>query len=411
MASVTGLSDRRLAEIRGRLEAFAVEMFDGAARRLEQRRWAGVYLRGLMLDGKRKSIEPMAARLADGDEQGLQQFVNQSPWEERVVRANLARRMCEELEPEMWVIDDTGFVKKGRCSVGVARQYSGTLGRVDNCQVGVSINAATDHASCPLNWRIFLPEAWDDDHERRAKAHVPDDVGHREKWRLALDMLDELADWGLRPPLVGADAGYGEATEFRQGLDDRRLPYVVQVKHTTSAFTEHVARERPDYGGMGRPPRARYRSAPSSLKDLVLAAGNRATQAVTWRQGSRGRMHSRFVALRVKPANRQLITAAQADDRELEVRWLLAEWPSGADAPTDYWLSSLPPETPLKTLVRLAKLRWRIEHDYRELKHGLGLDHFEGRSYRGWHHHVTLVSVAHAFLTLERRRPPTRAAA
>src|SRR3954469_25040727 len=250
MASVTGLSDRRLAEIRGRLEAFAVEMFDGAARRLEQRRWAGLYLRGLMLDGKRKSIEPMAARLADGDEQGLQQFVNQSPWEERVVRANLARRMCAEIEPEMWVIDDTGFVKKGRFSVGVARQYSGTLGRVDNCQVGVSVNAATDLASCPLNWRIFLPEAWDDDHERRAKAHVPDDVGHREKWRLALDMLEERADWGLPPPLVGADAGYGEATEFRQGLDDRRLPYVVQVKHTTSAFTEHVGRERPDYGGM-----------------------------------------------------------------------------------------------------------------------------------------------------------------
>src|SRR3954452_19405989 len=204
MASVTGLSDRRLAEVRGRLEAFAVEMFDGAARRLEQRRWAGVYLRGLMLDGKRKSIEPMAARLPDGDEQGLQQFVNQSPWDERVVRANLARRMVDELEPEMWVIDDTGFVKKGRFSVGVGRQYSGTLGRVDNCQVGVSINAATDHASCPLNWRIFLPEAWDDDHERRAKAHVPDDVGHREKWRLAPGKLDEPGDLGPCPPPGGA---------------------------------------------------------------------------------------------------------------------------------------------------------------------------------------------------------------
>jgi SRSO17 transposase len=411
MASVTGLSDRRLVEIRVRLEAFAVEMFEGAAQRSEQRKWAGVYLRGLMLDGKRKSIEPMAARLPDGDEQGLQQFVNQSPWDERVVRAKLARRMCDEIEPEMWVIDDTGFVKKGRCSVGVARQYSGTLGRVDNCQVGVSCSAATDHASCPLNWRIFLPEAWDDDVERRAKAHVPDDVGHREKWRLALDMLDELKQWGLVPPLVGSDAGYGEITEFRQGLDERQIAYIVQVKKTTSAYPEQVERQRPAYRGMGRPPTARYRDAAPSIKDLVLAAGKRAARGVTWREGSRGRMHSRFIALRVKPANRQLVAAAHADDRELDVRWLLAEWPADADAPTDYWLSSLPADTPIKTLVRLAKLRWRIEHDYRELKDGLGLDHFEGRSYRGWHHHVTLVSLAHAFLTLERRRPPTRAAA
>ena len=411
MAVVAGLSERRLGEIGGRLEAFAAEMFDGALVRAEQRRWSGVYLRGLMLDGARKSIEPMAARLADGDEQGLQQFVNQSPWDERIVRANLARRMCADIEPEAWIVDDTGFVKKGRFSVGVGRQYSGTLGRVDNCQVGVSVNAATDRASCPLDWRIFLPAAWDDDAERRTKAHVPDAVRHREKWRLALDMIDELRAWGLTPPLVCSDAGYGDSTAFRQGLDERRIPYVVQVKQTTSAYPEPTQRERPAYGGMGRPPTACYRAAPSSVKDLVLAAGKRSARAVSWREGSRGRMHSRFIALRVKPANTKLVAAAHVANRELEVRWLLAEWPAEADAPTDYWLSSLPADTPLKALVRLAKLRWRIEHDYRELKHGLGLDHFEGRSYRGWHHHVTLVSVAHAFLTLERRRPPTRAAA
>src|SRR5215210_3248605 len=288
MASVVGLSERRLAKVRGRLEAFAGEMFDGALVRAEQRKWSGVYLRGLMLDGKRKSIEPIAARLPEGDEQGLQQFVNQSPWDERVVRANLARRMVAELEPEAWIVDDTGFAKKGRFSVGVGRQYSGTLGRVDNCQVGVSINAANDAASCPLDWRIFLPEAWEDDHQRRAKAHVPDEVRHREKWRLALDMLDELAQWGLRAPLVGSDAGYGDITEFRQGLDDRQIAYIVQVKQATSAFVEHVAREQPDYAGMGRPPRARYRAAPCSLKQLVLGAGTRAARAVTWREGSRG---------------------------------------------------------------------------------------------------------------------------
>jgi SRSO17 transposase len=411
MASVVGLSERRLAKVRGRLGAFADEVFDGALVRAEQRKWSGAYLRGLMLDGKRKSIEPMAARLPDGDEQGLQQFVNQSPWDERVVRANLARRMVSELEPEAWIVDDTGFAKKGRFSVGVARQYSGTLGRVDNCQVGVSVNAASDEASCPLDWRIFLPEAWDDDEERRAKAHVPDDVRHREKWRLALDMIDELGEWGLVPPLVCADAGYGEVTAFRQGLDDRRTPYVVQVKSATSAFPEQVARERPRYQGRGRPPTARYRQRPSSLKQLALEAGKRAATGITWREGSRGRMHSRFLALRVRPANRELRAAARESDTALPVRWLLAEWPEDTDAPTDYWLSSLPPDTDLGTLVRLAKLRWRIEHDYRELKDALGLDHFEGRSYRGWHHHVTCVSVAHAFLTLERRRPKTRAAA
>lgn len=411
MASVAGFSEKRLARLRGRLEAFADDVFDGAIQRSEQRKWGGVYLRGLMLDGKRKSIEPMAARLSDGDEQCLQQFVNQSPWDERIVRANLARRMCAEVEPSVWVIDDTGFPKKGRWSVGVARQYSGTLGRVDNCQVGVSVSAASDEASCPVNWRIFVPDEWDQDAERRARAHVPDDVRHREKWRLALDMIDELRAWGLVPPVVNTDAGYGDITEFRTGLSAREIRYVVQVKAGTSAYEESVVPERPAWSGRGRPPAARYRQAPSSLKALALAAGKRAAKGITWREGSRGRMHSRFVALRVRPANIDLRRAAREDDRELEVCWLLAEWPSDADAPTGYWLSNLPADAPLRDLVRLAKARWRIEHDYRELKDALGLDHFEGRGYRGWHHHVTLVSVAHAFLTLERQRPPTRAAA
>jgi SRSO17 transposase len=411
MASVAGLSERGLAAVRGRLEVFVEEIFDGATQRSEQRKWGGVYLRGLMLDGKRKSIEPMAARLADGDEQCLQQFVNQSPWDERVVRANLARRMCAELEPDVWIVDDTGFAKKGRWSVGVARQYSGTLGRVDNCQIGVSISAATDAASCPINWRIFVPEEWDADAERRARAHLPDDVRHRAKWRLALDMIDEARGWGVEPAVVASDAGYGDITAFRQGLSERGIAYVAQVKAGTSAYDESVAPERPEYSGRGRPPAARYRQAPSSLRELVIAAGKRAATGVTWREGSRGRMHSRFVALRVRPANIDLRRAAHDADRELEVCWLLAEWPSDADAPTDYWLSTLPASTPRRELVSLAKARWRIEHDYRELKDALGLDHFEGRSYRGWHHHVTLVSVAHAFLTLERRRPPTRAAA
>lgn len=411
MASVTGLSERRLARVRERLEAFAGEIFDEAAQRSEQRKWARVYLRGLMADGRRKSIEPMAARLPDGDEQGLQQFVNQSPWRWETVRAKLARRMVEELGPEAWIVDDTGFVKKGDCSVGVARQYSGTLGRVDNCQIGVSISAATDRASCPINWRIFLPEAWVHDTKRRANAHVPDDVGHRPKWQLALDMIDEANGWGLRPPLVCADAGYGEITAFRTGLEQREIRYIVQVKHSTSAYRPEVEPELRPWKGLGRPPVARYHAKPSSLRDLILDAGTDQAVEVCWRDGSRGPMRSRFIALRVRPANTQLRRHAANTATELPIRWLLAEWPDGAQAPTDYWLSSLPSDTPIAELVRLGKLRWRIEHDYRELKDVLGLDHFEGRSYRGWHHHVTLVSVAHAFLTLERRRPPTRAAA
>lgn len=411
MAAVAGLSAKRLGLVRGRLEAFADEVFAHATQRSEQRRWGGVYLRGLMLDGRRKSIEPMAARLADGDEQCLQQFVNQSPWDERVVRANLARRMTAELAPEAWIVDDTGFPKKGRCSVGVARQYSGTLGRVENCQIGVSISAATDAASCPINWRIYLPEAFDQDAERRRKARVPGEVRHAPKWQLALAMIDEMRAWDLRPPVVCADAGYGEITAFRQGLDDREIAYIVQVKAATSAYGLDIAPERPAWKGRGRPPLARYRQAPRSLRELVLAAGAGEAVTVTWRQGSRGPMSSRFLALRVRPANVALRRAAADAQSELPIRWLLAEWPTGTEEPTDYWLASLPAQTPLAELVRLGKLRWRIEHDYRELKDALGLDHFEGRSYRGWHHHVTLVSVAHAFLTLERRRPRHRAAA
>jgi SRSO17 transposase len=368
-----------------------------------------------MLDGNRKSIEPMAARLADGDEQCLQQFVNQSPWDEVAVRRALARRMGRELGAEGWVIDDTGFPKFGKYSVGVARQYSGALGKVGNCQIGVSVNAASDAASCPLDWRLFIPEEWDEDTElnrdRRTKCKLPEDVHHVEKWRQALAMIDELIGWGLQPPVMLGDGAYGDITEFRSGLTQRGLGYVLDVKGGTSAYPEAVQRERPEYRGRGRPPVARYRQDPSSLKDLALAAGHETAVTVTWREGTRGPMSSRFLTLRVRPANIELRRAADKADEDLHVCWLLCEWPDSAQAPVKYWLSNLPADTAITDLVRLAKLRWRIEHDYRELKDALGLDHFEGRTYRGWNHHVTLVAVAHAFLTLERRRPQLTAAA
>jgi SRSO17 transposase len=416
MQGVAGLSERELARVRGRLVEFCGEVL-ASLRRKDQRRWGECYVRGLMLDGKRKSIEPMAARLPDGDEQCLQQFVNQSPWDPVPVRRALARRMSRELVPEAWVIDDTGFPKFGKHSVGVARQYSGALGKVGNCQIGVSVNACSDEASCPLDWRLFIPEEWDEEGEfnqdRRRKCKLPDDVHHVEKWRLALEMIDELVGWGITPPVVLADGAYGDNTEFRAGLEQRELSYVLDVKGTTSAYSEDVKPSQPPRPeGRGRPPGVRYREDPSSLKDLALAAGDGATVTVTWREGTRGEMTSRFLALRVRPANIHLRRRAHKAGEELPLLWLICEWPDGKDVPTKYWLSNLPADTPLTDLVRLGKMRWRIEHDYRELKDALGLDHFEGRTYPGWNHHVTLVSVAQAFLTLERRRrPPARAAA
>ena len=240
---------------------------------------------------------------------------------------------------------------------------------------------------------------------------------HREKWRLALDALDEVRDeeWGLPDLPVVADAGYGDTTGFRLALQERELEYVVAVKAGTSAYRGQARPHTPPYSGRGRRPGPCYPAPPSSLKRIVLAAGKKAARTVTWRQGSKKTkddptavMRSRFVMLRVRPANKDIPRAA---DGSLPECWLLAEWPPGAGEPTDYWLSNLPADTPPRTLVRLAKIRWRIEHDYRELKDGLGLDHFEGRSYLGWHRHVTMAALAQAFCTLLRLDPKALAPA
>jgi SRSO17 transposase len=408
-----------LAAVRGRLEEFAAEMFAPLVRR-DQRDKGATYVRGLLLDGRRKSMQPMAERLGV-DHQGLQQFVSSSTWAVEEVRERLARRAVEVIAPQAWVVDDTGFPKDGTASPGVARQYSGTLGKVGNCQVGVSISAVTDAASCPLDWRLFLPERWDDAgvagpeaaaaaRARRERAGIPAGVRHREKWRLALDMIDELAGWGLAPPVVVADAGYGDIAEFRDGLSARGRAWVVQVQGVLSAHAEDAVPAVVPTSGRGRPSRPRYRTKPVALREHVLAAGRAAVQQVTWRQGSRGPMRSHFVVLRVRPAGHHQ-AARRAADGSLPAVWLLAEWPPEAAEPTDYWLSSLPADIPLAELVRLAKIRWRIEHDYRELKTALGLDHFEGRTFAGWHRHVTLVTAAQLFLTVLRTSPKAAAPA
>jgi SRSO17 transposase len=404
---VGGLTAAELAAIRGRLEALADDLF-ASLPRTDQRARGQCYLRGLMLDGRRKSIEPMAQRLGEAHYQALHHFVAVSPWDWRPVRRRLAEVLTAALSPTAWVVDDTGFPKDGSCSVGVQRQYSGTLGKTANCQLGVSVNAVTEHASCPLDWRLFLPERWDEAAmaARRAACHLPEGVHHRPKWQLVLDMLDELAGWDLSPPVLLADSGYGEVGEFRAGLDAHQIPYVVEVRADTSAYPEHVHPTAAPYSGKGRRPRPRYRDKPCSLHQLALQAGQQACVELIWRRGSKGLQRGRFLALQVRPGGVIPRRLARAAGEELPVRWLLAEWPPGKPEPTKYWLSNLPEATPVVELVRLARLRWRVEQDYRELKGALGLDHFEGRGWVGWHHHVTLVSVAHGFLTLERLRSP-----
>jgi len=440
--------------VRQRLESFAARMFAPMSRS-DQRAKGGTYLRGLLLDGRRKSMQPMAARLGV-DHQGLQQFVTTSTWDAMAVRARLAAEAVQLIEPDAWVFDDTGFPKDGAGSPGVARQYSGTLGKVANCQIGVSVHAVTDAASCPLDWRLFLPESWDvakagpaavkaakakrrrrltnapraaapgdpdtdrsvdveavtaAARARRRACAVPDDEGHRPKWTLAVEMLDALAGHGLRPPLVVADSGYGDNSQFRTALDERGILYSVQVRAETLAHPADAVPAARTWSGRGRPPTRttlQYPDDAVSVAQHALAAGRSAAVSLTWREGSKSTLTSTFVFLRVRPAGHH-VTAGP--DGALPERWLIAEWPDDEPEPVTYWLSSQPADTPPADLIRTAKIRWRIEHDYRELKTGLGLDHFEGRSWTGWHRHVTLVTAAHLFITTLRLDPKADAPA
>ncbi|HEX7266255.1 MAG TPA: IS701 family transposase, partial [Streptosporangiaceae bacterium] len=354
-----------------------------------------------------------------------------STWDYVAVRRNVARWFAGHQPVEALVVDDTGFAKDGAASPCVARQYSGTLGKVGNCQIGVSVHLVNERASCAADWRLFCPESWDDAQlddpvaaagarRRRERAGIPDEVRHTEKWRLALEMIDEMTGpggWGLLEqitaaggarPVVVSDAGYGEGPAFRLGLAARGWRYVIAVKGATSARPHDAAPAAWPYGGLGRPSVSRYRTAPVSLRQLAIAHADR-VQQVTWRQGTKttrgnptAAMTGGFVAIRVRPASRRI---PRAGDGSLPACWLLAEWPPEAGEPTGYWLSNLPEDTPLAELVRLAKIRWRVEHDYRELKTGLGLAHFEGRSFTGWHRHVTLAVLAQAFATMLRTGP------
>lgn len=383
-----------------RLEKFLAKLLAWVGRS-ERRQHGSRYVQGLLLDGERKSIEPLARRLPGGNTQALQQCVGQSPWAWEPVRCLLAQRMHEALLPRAgWMVDDSGFPQQGSASVGVARQYSGTLGKVGNCQVAVSIHLTTEQESMPLDGALYLPQVGSDDPERCRRVGVPENTLFRTKPELALDLIERLVRWGLSPQPVLADAGYGNNSDFRQGLEDRQLRDVVGVESNTGVWSQPTHRVQPRRRpGRGRPRTPYYRGKPASVKELALAWPSPAWPTVAWREGSRGPQQSRFAARRVQPAH------GHAHDRaELKPGWLLIEWPVESPAPTKYWFSNLAEETSLLRLVQLAKLRWRVEQNYQQLKEELGLDHYEGRGWQGWHHHVTLVCIAYAFLLLERGR-------
>ena len=427
------MTSEEIAEVRPRLLDFTAEMLGGLPRK-DQRAAGELYVRGLLTDGQRKSMVPMAERLGV-DHQRLQQFITSSTWDYAAVRRNVARWFASSQPVEALVVDDTGFPKDGTASPCVARQYSGTLGKTANCQIGVSVHLVNERASCAADWRLFCPASWDDAaladpvaaagaRRRRERAGIPGEVRHREKWRLALDMIAEMTGpggWGVLEeataaggdrPVVAADIGYGDNALFRQQLTDRGWQYAVAVKGGTTAHDgDAVPRTRP-CAGLGQPPKPACPHPPATLRTLALAHAAQ-VRPVTWRHGTKtstgnpeAAMTGCFLAIRVRPAGRHIPRAA---DRSFPACWLLAEWPPEADEPTGYWLSTLPEDTPVEELVRLAKIRWRTEHDYRELKTGLGLDHFEGRSWTGWHRHVTLAVLAQAFITMIRTDPKAHA--
>jgi len=357
-------------------------------------------VRGLLLNGERKSIEPLAARVPDGNVQAMQQFVGQSPWSWTPLWERLGKRMTAELEPDSaWVVDDTGFPKQGDHSVGVARQYSGTLGKTANCQVAVSIHLVSENGNAPLGWRLYLPESWAEDKQRRQEAGIPAKIAFVPKWQLALEIIDQMRSWGLPDRVVLADAGYGESTEFREALEQRQLRYAVGVGPQVGVWLKPPKPQMLKPKSKGRPPSAWHYGdqRPLALKAVALKA--KGWRTIRWREGSKGWLESRFWAMRVQPSH----GFHEGEPPHKEV-WLLVEWPESAEAPLKYFLCDLPEHYTLRRLVRLAKSRWQIEQGYQQLKEELGLDHYEGRNWQGWHHHVTLVMMAYAFLTLETLR-------
>ena len=369
------------------------------------------YCTGLLLDGERKSVEPMAARLAPNQVQGMHQslhhFVAQSPWSDtdmlRQVRNYVLPAMQKKGPVTAWIVDETGFVKKGTHSVGVARQYCGRVGKKENCQVAVSLSVATATGSLPIAWQLYLTEEWAGDAARRREAEVPESVKFQTKPQIALAQIRQAVEEGVAHGVVLADEVYGSVREFREGVAELKLGYALAVRCTTTVWAlERQPLPPKPWKGKGRQATRMQRDQthqPVAVKQWAQELPEKAWQEVIWREGSKEALRSRFAALRVRPA--------YGDDRQGSLRpeqWLLIEWPAGVGEPSGYWLALLPAKLSLKRLVGICKQRWVIERDYEELKGELGLGHYEGRNWRGFHHHGTLCIAAYGFLMAERSR-------
>jgi SRSO17 transposase len=374
------------------------------------------YCVGLVMPSERKSVEPMAALTAPervaAQHQSLLHFVGEGRWSDEKVLAKVRAMVLPAMERhgpiEAWIIDDTSFPKHGQHSVGVARQYCGQLGKEDNCQVAVSLSLANAAASLPVAYRLYLPQEWIRDRARLRKAGVPEEIGFKTKHEIALDQLRWARAAGLPCGVVLMDAGYGNNSDLRAQITALQLTYAAGIQSNTTVWALGTGPlPAKTWSGRGRPPKRLRRDAvhwPVSVKELALALPNRAWRTITWREGTAEELRSRFARVRVR--------AARNDEKRSESRaeeWLLIEWPKDEAEPIKYWLSTLPEKVTLHRLVDLAKMRWRIERDYQELKQEVGLGHYEGRGWRGFHHHATLCIAAYGFLISERETIPPSA--
>jgi len=392
------------SEPRERLLAFVDEVVRPLPH-IRQRENVLLYVRGLIEHGGRKSLQPTLFRLEQTPAryESMQQFLADSPWEPELLVRACAERVAPELGVTAWVVDDTGITKDGKHSPGVKRQYSGTLGKIGNCQVAVSVHAVGERGTLPLGWALYLPEEWCSDAERRRKAKIPAQAVFQTKPQLAASLAEEASAWELPAAPILADCAYGDDSAFRTRLHALEREYVLAVSAQLSVYGPETTFAVPErQGPTGRPRSvARPDRRPESVRALAERLPKRAWRTLPCRTTPAGEhVSSRFAFVRVVATH-----PVRTDCLPPRWEWLIVEWPASADAPTDYWLSNLGEEQSQERLARLARLRWTIELDYRQLKGELGLDHYEGRSYLGFHHHCALVTCAHAFLTLERLDP------
>jgi SRSO17 transposase len=390
--------------VRDRMAGFVAEVTGGFTL-ARQRENALLYVRGLVEHGGRKSLWPTLFRLEESPAryESVQQFLADSPWSPELLIRACAERVAPEIDVVAWVVDDTGIAKDGKHSPGVKRQYSGTLGKIGNCQIAVSVHAVGERGTLPLGWRLYLPEEWCDDRVRRAKAKIPDAVVFATKPQLATAICERASGWQIPQGPILADVAYGEDSKFRTRLHALGGEYVVAVPAQISVYGPETAFVVPERQGTRGRPRsvARPDRRPESVRALAERLPPRAWETLPCRTTPTGEeVEGRFAFVRLVATH-----PVRNDCQPPREEWLIVEWPEDAEQPCDYWLSNLPDDTPKERLARLARLRWTIELDYRQLKGELGLDHYEGRSYPGFHHHTALVTAAHAFLTLERLDP------